>query len=117
MNNAQYQNELFSIVSSLPSEQQTRFMLMYTQSQKNPVLIFGFSVWLGCLGIDRFVVGDIVAGVLKLVTFGGLGIWQIVDWFLIGSRTRSKNIQLARQLKDSLGGAAPAVAAPADGED
>lgn len=68
------------------------------------MVIFGFSVFLGSFGIDRFLVGDTLLGVLKLITLGGFGIWTLVDWFMIGSRARTKNIEMARQLKTSLAG-------------
>ncbi len=29
----------------------------------------------------------------KLITCGGLGIWAIVDWFLISDATRQKNYE------------------------
>jgi len=41
------------------------------------------SVFLGVLGIDRFYVGKIGTGILKLVTGGGCGIWCIIDIILI----------------------------------
>ena len=41
------------------------------------------SVLVGTLGIDRFYLGKIGTGVLKLITFGGLGVWTIVDIVLI----------------------------------
>lgn len=43
------------------------------------------SLLLGWLGIDRFYMGRIVLGILKLITFGGGGIWWVVDMILVGS--------------------------------
>ena len=37
----------------------------------------------GIFGVHRFYVGKIGTGILMLVTFGGLGIWYLVDLILI----------------------------------
>lgn len=37
----------------------------------------------GPLGVHRFYTGKIVTGVLQLITFGGLGIWWLIDVLLI----------------------------------
>ncbi|WP_237442325.1 hypothetical protein [Saccharibacter sp. EH60] len=41
-------------------------------------------------------------GIVKLLTFGGFGIWTLIDLFFVAGTTREKNIQLARELKASL---------------
>jgi len=41
------------------------------------------SIFLGALGVDRFYVGKIGTGVLKLITCGGCGIWCIIDVIFI----------------------------------
>jgi hypothetical protein len=39
--------------------------------------------FVGFLGIHRFMVGKIGTGVLMIVTFGGLGLWVLIDFIMI----------------------------------
>ena len=57
------------------------------------VLIIISFLGLGVLGIDRIYAGQIGLGVLKLLTFGGLGIWAFIDWIfvLINAISKSEN--------------------------
>lgn len=65
---------------------------------KDPTISLILSILLGGWGIDRFYVGNIMLGVLKLITCGGLGIWTIIDWFLIMGATKDKNLEMMTQL-------------------
>ena len=58
---------------------------------KNPIVLLIVSLFFGFLGIDRFLLGNILLGILKLITLGGFGIWTIIDWFLIMGATKKAN--------------------------
>jgi TM2 domain-containing membrane protein YozV len=44
------------------------------------------SIFCGQLGVDRFYLGFIGLGLLKLFTFGGCGVWWLIDIILIATR-------------------------------
>ena len=60
---------------------------------KDPTTALLISIFAGVYGIDRFYIGDTGMGVGKLLTCGGLGVWAIVDWFLIQGATKEKNME------------------------
>lgn len=52
-------------------------------SDKGFVPTLLLAILLGALGVHRFYVGKIGTGILMLITFGGLGIWALVDIIMI----------------------------------
>lgn len=75
------------------SEVQVVFMQM-----KDPIISLILSIVVGSLGIDRFYIGDIGLGVIKLITCGGLYIWWLIDMFLIMGKTRMRNYERLTQV-------------------
>lgn len=71
----------------------SKWGMIQTVELKDPTTILIVSILAGGLGIDRFLIGDTGLGVAKLLTCGGLGIWSIIDWFLISDLTRQKNME------------------------
>ena len=67
------------------------FMRMSMVQLKDPTVILIVSLFVGTLGIDRFMLEERAMGVLKLLTAGGCGVWAIVDLFLVMNKTRELN--------------------------
>ena len=58
---------------------------------KDPTTYLLISLFLGSLGIDRFMLKDTGMGVLKLLTCGCCGFLTIIDWFGIQKKAKEKN--------------------------
>jgi len=56
--------------------------------QKNMMTALILSFFFGTLGFDRFYLGCTATGFLKLITFGGFGIWALVDFVRIATGSR-----------------------------
>jgi TM2 domain-containing membrane protein YozV len=58
---------------------------MSEQNQRSWTVALILSVLLGGLGIDRFYLGQIGLGILKLLTGAACGIWWLIDVILIAT--------------------------------
>ena len=56
---------------------------MAERSEKNGLVAFVLCLLLGGLGIHRFYVGKIGTAILMILTFGGLGLWWLIDLIII----------------------------------
>ena len=47
--------------------------------QKNRLIALLLGMFVGVLGADRFFLGKWKSGIVKAITFGGIGIWWFID--------------------------------------
>jgi TM2 domain-containing membrane protein YozV len=59
----------------------------------NWILTLVMSILFGGLGVDRFIMGKIGTGILKLITGGGFGIWWIIDIVLVATKHPFKDVE------------------------
>ncbi|MFT6883465.1 MAG: TM2 domain-containing membrane protein YozV, partial [Marinoscillum sp.] len=89
---------LMQIRDRLVAIDDSKWSILQIIQFKDPTVILIVSILAGSLGIDRFLIGDTGLGIGKLLTCGGLGIWAIIDWFLIMGATREKNLIKLQQV-------------------
>lgn len=58
---------------------------------KDPITTFMFSISFGIFGIDRFTIGSIGIGILKLLTFWFFGLPFFIDLFFIQNAAKEHN--------------------------
>lgn len=68
---------------------------------KNPAISQVLAITLGGAAVDRFYRGQIGWGLLKIFTFGGMGIWAIIDMFLTAKGTRKDNFNKINSILSS----------------
>ena len=93
MTNQKYfpEEKIVYLKDKLRTIDEEKFSLASTVELKDPTTILLVSIFLGTLGIDRFMIGDTGMGILKLLTAGCCGILTIVDWFSIQKKTKDLN--------------------------
>jgi TM2 domain-containing membrane protein YozV len=56
---------------------------MVMEPQKSWLATVLLCQFLGTLGVHRFYTGRVVSGIFQLLTFGGFGIWALIDLIMI----------------------------------
>lgn len=86
------------MAKDLSPEQRMLFNSQLSSSLKDRNTVLILSVILGAWGVDRFYVGDMGMGLLKLFTFGGCGILWLIDIFMIRGRADQYNRNKAHEI-------------------
>lgn len=79
------------VKQKLMEADESKFTLASAVEFKDPTTLLLVSLFLGSLGVDRFMLGETGMGVLKLLTCGVCGILTIIDWFSVQKKTKDLN--------------------------
>lgn len=91
-------DKVFLLKDKLVACDDSKYVMLASIDLKDPTTILIVSIFLGGLGIDRFMIGDVGMGILKLLTGGLCGVLTLIDWFVISGKTKEKNFQSVIQI-------------------
>ena len=94
MANAKYfpSENIYMLRDKLEKMSDDKAYVLNSIELKDPTTMLLISLFLGGLGVDRFMLGDTGMGVLKLLTGGLCGIMMLIDWFGITKKTKEANL-------------------------
>lgn len=84
-------DKIIIMKEKLKAADDSKFEILSAIDLKDPMMMFLISFFVGGLGVDRFMLGDIGIGILKLLTCGVCGVLTIIDWFLIMGKVKEAN--------------------------
>jgi len=95
MSNQKYfpSDKIIFLKEKLYRMDESRFSMVSTVDFKEPTTMLIISLFLGSLGVDRFMLGETGAGVLKLLTGGCCGILTLIDWFSVQKKAKELNFK------------------------
>lgn len=95
LSNRQYfpSEKLVYLKNKMMEMDENKFEMISTIDLKSPQTIILISIFLGALGVDRFMIGDIGMGILKLLTGGLCAILWFFDLFTISDRVKKINFE------------------------
>ena len=94
------QSKIMYLREELKKLDDEKFYFVSLIEFKDPTVVFIVSLFFGSLGADKFMIGEIGIGVLKLLTLGCCGIWTILDWCSIQAETRQLNFDKIMEIQN-----------------
>ena len=95
------EGQLWQVEENERNEKERQLRLIEEAKEKERkkvrrVVLIILSILFGGLGVDRFFAGRIGLGILKLITFGGFGLWWLIDVILafIGKQKDSNGLYI-----------------------
>ena len=76
--------------SEMPDD---RLMMLQQLKFKNPTVVIIVGLLFGWLGLDRFMMGSFILGLVKLFTGGLSGILWLLDLFILPGKAREANMK------------------------
>ena len=100
MSNQKYfpNEKMMFLKDKLYKMDESKFALLSAIELKDPTTLLLVSIFLGSLGVDRFMLKDTGMGVLKLLTGGCCGILTIIDWFSVQNKVKESNFNAVMTL-------------------
>jgi len=86
------------MMEGLNEQQKNMFLAQYAAEHKDRTTLLLVSIFLGKLGVDRFMMDDIPMGLVKLFTLGGCLVLWIIDICTITRRVDDYNRALAQRI-------------------
>ncbi|NNI37662.1 TM2 domain-containing protein [Pasteurella multocida] len=89
-------DKIFTLKEKLLAITEDQKLLVQLAGLKSPTTVLILSLFLGTLSIDRFYLGDIFLGILKIVSvlFFGIGfIWVLLDIYLCYQHAKHYNFE------------------------
>ena len=92
--------DLIAMKRNLGVEELSLINMELERKKKNAVVMWLLWLFFGGIGGHRYYLGDYGYAILMTVTVGGIGIWTLIDAFLISKRLEYKNSVLEMQIID-----------------
>lgn len=75
-----------------------RAQMQYEDHKKNPTIAWLLWLFTGGIGGHRYYLGNTGYAIGMTLTLGGLGLWTLIDAFLINGELRKQNDKIRREV-------------------